>query len=79
LVIYTRGELPERLVSALAARRPGVRPDEVIPSGLPALRRQLERFCEVGFSKFVLVPSGEPDSWQDELGELADEVLSLQI
>lgn len=78
LVIYARGELPDRLVAALAARRPGVDPGEIIPAGLPALRRQLERFCDVGFSKFVLVPSGEPASWEDELGEVASEVLSLQ-
>lgn len=79
LVIYNRDEaLPERLAAVLQARRPDGDPSEVVPSGLPALRAQLERFCEVGFSKFVLVPAAEPASWADELGEVAAEVLPLQ-
>ncbi len=79
LVIYTRSaELPERLASVLRARNPDADPGDVVPAGLPALRAHLERFCEVGFSKFVLVPAGEPASWDDELGEVASEVLSLQ-
>lgn len=78
LVIYTRGELPERLRAVLQARRPDGDPGDVVPSGLPALRAHLERFCEVGFSKFVLVPAAEPASWEDELGEVAAEVLPLQ-
>ena len=57
---------------------PDADPADIVPSGLPALRAHLERFCEVGFSKFVLVPAGEPTSWDDELGELASEVLTLQ-
>ena len=79
LVIYTRGnELPERFASLLRARNPDADPADIVPAGLPALRAHLERFCEVGFSKFVLVPAGEPASWEDELGEVASEVLTLQ-
>ncbi|HVF31787.1 MAG TPA: LLM class flavin-dependent oxidoreductase [Acidimicrobiales bacterium] len=80
LVIYTStaGELPERFAALLAARNPDVDPSDIVPSGLPAVRAHLERFCEVGFSKFVLVPAGEPPSWEDELGAVADEVLTLQ-
>ena len=79
LVIYTRGdELPERFATLLKARNPDADPADIVPTGLPALRAHLERFCEVGFSKFVLVPAGEPASWEDELGEVATEVLTLQ-
>lgn len=79
LVIYsTFPELPDRLRGLLQARRPDADPSDVIPSGLAALRRHLERFCEAGFSKFVLVAAGEPRSWDDELAALATEVLSLQ-
>ena len=79
LVIYTRGsELPERFATLLKARNPDADPSDIVPAGLPALRAHLERFCEVGFSKFVLVPAGEPESWDDELGEVASEVLGLQ-
>lgn len=79
LVIYTRGtELPERFSALLKARNPDADPSDIVPAGLPALRAHLERFCEVGFSKFVLVPAAEPASWDDELGEVAAEVLTLQ-
>lgn len=79
LVIYSRGEaLPGRFAALLKARNPDGDPNDIVPTGLPALRALLERFCELGFSKFVLVPAAEPESWDDELGELASEVLTLQ-
>jgi probable F420-dependent oxidoreductase len=78
LLIYARTELPARLVEAVAARRPGIDPADLFPVGLPALRAQLERFVEQGFSKFVLIPAEEPASWDDELESLAEAVLPLQ-
>lgn len=78
LVPYSRGPLPDRMAAFLATRRPGRDPGEVVPAGWPALRAHLERFCEVGFSKFVLVPTQEPTSWDDELAEAAAEVLPMQ-
>lgn len=80
LVIYAHGPLPERLAALVAARRPGLDAADVIPSGFDALRRQLERFIDVGFSKFVVVPAGGPigASWDEELAALAAEVLPLQ-
>ena len=80
LIAYsTTGPLPDRVLAALAARRADIDPTEVIPVGLAALRRTIERFVEVGFSKFVLVPLVEPPSWPDELGALAEQVLPLQL
>ena len=78
LLVYARTELPARLVEAVAARRPGIDPADLFPVGLPALRAQLERFAEKGFSKFVLIPAEEPASWDDELESLAEAVLPLQ-
>ena len=79
LVAYGSGDLPPRIVEALTKRRPDLDVRDVIPSSLPALRRRLEDFCAVGFSKFVLVPVGEPASWDDELAAVAAEVLPLQV
>lgn len=80
LVLYSRtpGALPDRLAALLAARSPGADPTDVVPSGHAALRTHLERFVEVGFSKFVVVPVGDPPDWDDELGRLAETVLPLQ-
>jgi probable F420-dependent oxidoreductase len=78
LIAYGRHELPAAVLDALARRRPDVDPGQVVPVGLPAVRRSIEGFVEVGFSKFVLVPLVEPPSWDDELGTLATTVLDLQ-
>lgn len=80
LIPYLRGgDLPDRLVAGLRARRPDIDPGDLIPVGLPSVRVTLERFVERGFSKFVLVPAGEPAPWDDELGAVANAVLSLQV
>jgi probable F420-dependent oxidoreductase len=78
LVIYTLDEIPELLINGLRARRPDADPEELIPVGLPALRAQLERFLEHGFSKLVLIPAHEPPSWAEELEAVAQEILPLQ-
>jgi probable F420-dependent oxidoreductase len=78
MVFYTRSEIPEALVDAIAKRNPGVDPHDLIHSGVPAVRKACERFVDVGFSKLVLVPFTLPASWDDELAELAAEVLPIQ-
>lgn len=75
---YAHRAVPAATVRALAARRPGLDPAEVVPVGLPALRRHLERFVDVGFSKFVVRPLDAPASWPGELEALAGAVLDLQ-
>jgi len=77
-VVYSQGPLPDRLAALIAARRPGTDPNDVVPSGLPAVTRLLERYVEVGFSKFVLAPATEPADWDEEIAEVAAEVLPLQ-
>jgi probable F420-dependent oxidoreductase len=78
LVAYARDGVPDRLVQLVARRRPGVDPADLVPVGLPALRRQLERFVAVGFTKFVVVPAFEPGDWTAELEDLAAALLDLQ-
>ena len=78
LLFYARGGVPEGLARIVAARRPGVDPADLVAVGLPALRATVERFCDVGFSKFVVVPLEDPPSWEDELAEVGDVLLPLQ-
>jgi probable F420-dependent oxidoreductase len=60
----------------MVARRP--RALELTPVGLPALRERIERFIDVGFSKFVVRPVVTPASWRAELEALAAAVGDLQ-
>jgi hypothetical protein len=78
LLFYARAGVPDGLARIVAARRPGVDPADLVAVGVPALRETVERFCEVGFSKFVVVPLEDPPSWNDELVELGEALLPLQ-
>jgi probable F420-dependent oxidoreductase len=78
LVPYVHGPLPDRLAGALTARRPGVDPAALVPSGFDGLRATLEAFVACGVSKFVVVHAGEPDDWDTELARLAETVLPIQ-
>jgi probable F420-dependent oxidoreductase len=75
---YAVAAIPPAQVARIAKRRPGVDPSALIPVGYTALRELLERYIDVGFSKFVLRPAEPPPAWPDELARLADGVLSLQ-
>jgi probable F420-dependent oxidoreductase len=78
LIAFGVTELPERVLQAVAARRPDLDPTEVVPVGLQGLRDQIERFVAVGASKFVVVPVEEPTEWETELVALADVLKPLE-
>lgn len=75
---YSRGSLSAEASNALSARSRGRRPEELVPAGIEGLRGLLERFIEVGFSKFVVRPVEPPPSWPDELEAIAAGVGDLQ-
>ncbi|WP_420446635.1 LLM class flavin-dependent oxidoreductase [Candidatus Poriferisodalis sp.] len=78
LVPYTHGEMSAGYKAILERRAPGIDPGEIIPTGWDGLRDQLQRFIEVGASKFVPILVGEPEDWFEELEGVANAVLSLQ-
>lgn len=78
MVFYARGEIPDVLAAALAARRPDASPTELVAVGLPALRARLEEHVALGFSKLVVVPIEETADWTRELSEVAAAALPLQ-
>jgi probable F420-dependent oxidoreductase len=78
LVPYLRQEPGPELVELFQTRFPDLNPAEIFPVGLDALRALLERFADVGASKFVVVPAEEPPDWREELEELARKVQPLQ-
>jgi probable F420-dependent oxidoreductase len=78
LVFYARRAVPDRLQQMIASRRPGLDPSELVPVGWAAVGSMIEAFIEEGFSKFVLVAVEEPERWEDELAEAAQEILPRQ-
>ncbi len=77
LVPYGDGELPPLVLETLAKRRPDIDPNQLVASGVAELKEMLERYIEVGASKFVVVPFTEPEDWTEELERVADSVLGL--
>ncbi len=75
---YAHDTISPGQAARIAKRRPGLDPATLIPVGMTGLREMLQRYIDVGFSKFVLRPSDTPNSWPSELDELATGVLSLQ-
>src|SRR5436309_11220776 len=73
---YATRPIDPATARVMAARRP--RALELTPVGLPALRKLVEQFIAVGFSKFVLRPAVAPTSWRAELEALAAAVGELQ-
>ncbi|HXQ61262.1 MAG TPA: LLM class flavin-dependent oxidoreductase [Acidimicrobiales bacterium] len=74
---YVRGDVPPG-IGRLATRRTDAELVELVPNGTKALRTLLERYIDVGFSKFVVRPLVQPESWRAELEDLADGLLGLQ-
>jgi probable F420-dependent oxidoreductase len=75
---YSHAPLSASALQAFSGGRRGVDPEQVVPVGLDALRDHLERFIDVGFSKFVVRPILPTSSWRSELESLADGVGDLQ-
>ncbi len=73
---YAREPIDPAMARTMTARRP--RSVELTPVGLPALRRLIERFIAVGFSKFVVRPVAAPVSWRGELEALSGAIGALQ-
>lgn len=82
LIPYVDGQVPERLVEVLGRRRPDLDdPRQLVPSSWSELTDLIERFVDVGTSKFVILPISEPRSdaqWIDHIAEAAQIVLPLE-
>src|SRR6266404_1489910 len=73
---YAGAPIDPATARMMVARRP--RALELTPVGLPALRKLVEQFMAVGFSKFVVRPVVAPASWHAELDALSAAVGDLQ-
>jgi probable F420-dependent oxidoreductase len=78
MVLYTHDEIPGAFADVIAARNPDAAIDDLVARDWPALRALCERYISVGFSKLVLVPLTEPNSWDEELASGSQAVLPIQ-
>ncbi|MEM9034750.1 MAG: LLM class flavin-dependent oxidoreductase [Actinomycetota bacterium] len=79
LIPYVRGdEVPDQMAEIIAKRRPDADVRDVVAVGLDGLRVLIERFGDVGASKFVVVPAADADDWIGEVEDLAEAILPLQ-
>jgi len=70
-------DLPDSMKAILHKRNPDADPADIIPTRA-GLEATIKRFVDVGFSKFVLIPTVEPDNWDVELDEIAALVKPLE-
>ncbi len=74
---FVTDTIDDRVRATIAARRPDVEAETFVAVGPDGLARQIESFLDAGFSKFVIRPTIEPDSWSEAVDGVA-EVLELQ-
>jgi probable F420-dependent oxidoreductase len=83
LIPYSFGPVPDVLRAVLAKRRPDL--DDVtdlVPDSWESLQRMVQRFIDVGTTKFVVLPLDEPgdaDAWVAHLAEAADAMKPLEV
>lgn len=81
LIPYSLGEVPEPMLTQLAARRPDIDPADIVPTSWDGLQSLLRRFIDVGASKFVILPVDEPstiDAWSAHLHEAAEVARAIE-
>jgi probable F420-dependent oxidoreductase len=78
VVLYARTEIGPPVRAFAAAARPDLAVADLVPTSGDALRAMVGRYVANGVTKFVLIPAGAPDSWDDELGWLAPVVRDLE-
>lgn len=77
-IAYARAEPDAELLRTTHERRPEIDPRELIAVGADGLRSLLERYIDVGLSKFVVRPGTPVGSWTAEAEWLAGAILDLQ-
>ncbi len=74
---WVDGQITDEVRAQVEGRRPDLRAEDVVSRGVAGLTETIESWLEIGFSKFVIRPAAQPDSWSDAVDSVAD-VLSLQ-
>ena len=76
-ISWSPGPITQDVRAGIAARRPDLVAEDVIGIGVEGLAGRIRDFLDAGFSKFVIRPAGQPDSWPVAVEAVAD-ILELQ-
>jgi probable F420-dependent oxidoreductase len=74
---FTLGPIDDDVRAVVAARRGDAKAEDLVAIGVEGLAHQVAEFTAVGFTKFVIRPATEPDSWTDTMAAVSD-VVGLQ-
>ena len=74
---WVDGPITDEVRAQVEGRRPDLNAEDVIAQGTSGLTDMIESWLDVGFSKFVIRPAGQPDSWSQAVESVAP-VLELQ-
>lgn len=77
LIPYTDGDVPDAMTAIVRSRNPDASVGDIVATKA-TLASLIDRFCQHGFSKFVLIPVREPRDWTIELEEVAAIVRPLE-
>ncbi|MGI9596080.1 MAG: LLM class flavin-dependent oxidoreductase [Acidimicrobiales bacterium] len=69
--------IPEAMQVIINKRNPDAEPEDIIPAK-DQIEKVIGRFIDEGFSKFVLIPTVEPDDWDAELDEVASIIKPME-
>ena len=78
LIPYANAPIDDAVREFLSARRPEVDFEDIVAPDLDSLAKMIGRYCDVGASKFVVVPFGPLADVTAQLEELAEVVRPLE-
>ena len=70
--------IPDAMLASIRRRRPDADPETLVASGWPGARSMIERYVEVGLTKFVVRPAAAPESFGWFVDGFVRELLPLQ-
>jgi probable F420-dependent oxidoreductase len=78
LAVTTNGEVPPGLLKVARERQPDVDPADLFADGWAQAGELIDRFVDVGITKFVVRPAGPVPSYAEFLDRFAEELMPRQ-
>jgi len=76
-ISWVEGSISDDARASVEKRRPDLKAEEALAIGPDGLTEKIQSYLDVGFSKFVIRPADQPDSWARAV-EAVSSVVELQ-